>query len=92
VRNRRVVDDLPAGVAADRASIWRSKRHGAVVGLDFAVRGASEDICREILQQEVGDAVPSSCAMAIRLDLTRINDHDVAIHGGRGANGRLIRT
>jgi hypothetical protein len=63
-----------------------------VVGLDFAVRGASEEICREILQQEVGDTVPSSCAMTIRLDLTRINDDVVVIRGGRGSNGRLIRT
>jgi hypothetical protein len=91
VRDIGIIDDVTSDVTVERASVWRSKRQGIVVGLDFSVQGNSEDTCRKILEQEVGNAVPSTCAMTIRLDLTRINDPDVTIRGGRGSNGRVIQ-
>jgi hypothetical protein len=80
--------DLPPDTTFERASVWRSARHRVIVGLDFAVQGHSEAACREILEQEINDPAPSSCAMTIRLDLTRINDPDTKIKGGRGATVR----
>jgi hypothetical protein len=83
--------DLPAEITVERASVWRSARHGVIVGLDFAVQGHSEAACRELLEQDVDDNAPSSCAMTIRLDVTRINDPDVTIKGGHTANRRVIQ-
>jgi hypothetical protein len=87
-----VSDELTKDITVERASIWRTKHHGVVMGLDFAVRGGSEDACRAILEQDHTESAPSSCAMTIRLDVTRINDDGVKIHGGRGSHGHLITT
>jgi hypothetical protein len=82
---------LPTGLIADRASIWQTKRQEVIVGLDIALRGESEDTCRAMLELDVDDVAPASCKMNVRLDITRVNDRDVTIKGGRSANGRVVK-
>ena len=74
-----------ANIQAERASIWRSKKHDVVVGLDFLMHGSSEDACRRLLEMSPDQPSTPTCTIAIRLDVSQINDHDIVIRPGRGS-------
>ena len=86
-----LIEDFPPDVTPERMSLWLTKRDGVVVGLDIAMRGTSESTCRTLLELDGDEAAPASCLMTIRLDVTRINDHELTIKGGRGADGRVVK-
>jgi hypothetical protein len=84
------VDDLPADVTAERASIWRSKHGHVVVGVDIAIHATSSETCHDLLDLDATETAPSACSMAIQFDLSRIDDPKLQVHSVSA--GHVTRT
>jgi len=73
-----ITGGFPADARFERALVWRATESRAVVGIDFAVVGATGATCQELVGGSFGAEI-APCRLTITLHLTRLDSRKIVI-------------